>query len=303
VGGGRLKEAWNKKWRYGFLYPLLGKLPRSLAYEIAYRTGGRAGFVVNADREFMKRNLMNVLGEDCDHSRIIKEHNRMRALESLDPYFLKFIPEPYRISDFMEFRNLEALKRAHQKGRGVVLFGGHYGRASLPLVGLGHMNFRVGCITVEIQENPNLGPSERSYLQMKSDEVERHAGGVFARRGKVGDLKQLYRLLKEKGLVTVLLDVVNSENGGVKLPFLGGLVRFPVGVLKFACYNRSPVVGYFAYQEGKKMIVEFEEAPSPSSPQDYEALAQYAVALERRIMARPQEWWFWPLLHHMWEDG
>jgi len=303
VGGKRLKEAWNKKWRYGFLYPFLGKLPRSLAYEIVYRTGGKAGFVGRAETEPMKQNLIKVLGEGCDCFTIIKEHNRMRALESLDPYFLRYIPTTYSSEDFMEFRNLELLQKAHQEGRGVVLFGGHYGRASLPLVGLGQMNFRIGCITVEIQKNPNLGPCEKSHIQIKSDGVEKHAGGIFARIGNVGDIKKLYLLLKEKGIVTVLLDVFNPENGGVMLPFLGGRVRFPVGALKFACYNGSPVLGYFAHQEGKKMIVEFEESPSPSSENDHEALARYALILERRIKARPQEWWFWPMLHSLWENN
>jgi lauroyl/myristoyl acyltransferase len=165
------------------------------------------------------------------------------------------------------------------------------------------MGFRVGCITVQIQNNPHFGPCEKNHIQIKSDAVERHAGGTFGRVGHVGDLKQLYRLLKERGMVTLLLDVFDSGNGGVLLPFLGGLMRFPTGTLKFACYNNSPVVGYFAHQEREKIVVEFEEVPEPSSSKDYETLNGYVRVLERRIMERPQEWWFWPMLHGMWEGN
>lgn len=201
----------------------------------------------------------------------------------------------------MEFRNLEVLEKARRKGRGVVLFGGHYGRASLPLVGLGHMGLRVGCLTIEISQNPHLGPYEKAHIKLKSDEVQRHAGGTFARLGNVGDMKQLFSLLKQGGVVTLLLDVFNQDQNGVSLPFLKGRFRFAPGVLKFADYNQSSVVAYFAFQEKKTMVVEFQEAPAPAHSKDYDALAEYVKILERSILDRPQEWWFWPILHQLWE--
>ncbi len=296
-----MKEGFAKRYRYGFLYPRLGALPRGFAYGLAYRYGSLLGLTDPSDRAMMSQNLRAVLGADADTDGIIREHLAMRALENLDPYYLDDIDVRFPLSDFMEFRNLEVLKEAHARGRGVILLIGHYGRVTMPFVGLGHLGYRVGGITMEIQKNPYLGACERLHIQRKSDRIERHAGGVFARVGNVPQLRGLYQLLKENGLAYLAVDVFSGGDQGVVLPFLNGRARFPDGILRLAHKNRSAVVGCFAFQEGVRLVVEFEPAPEPSGPDDHKCLERYVRILEGKVIARPQEYWFWPALHHIWE--
>ena len=296
-----MKESWRKRWRYGCLYPALSLLPRRLSYNAVYYTRGSGGLVESIDIEMMRKNLIDCLGENIDVDGIIKAHITMRALENLDPYFLDGIPTKYSINDFMEFTNLNVLERALAKGRGVVLLIGHYGRVTMPFVGLGNLGFTVGGVTMRIQENPLIGPLEANHIQNKSDRIERHAGGIFARVGDVSQLKMLYGLLRENGISYLAIDVFNGNQNDVPLPFLGRTSKFPASILRIALKNKSPVVGCFAFQDGRNLVVEFEEAPTPSSSRDYESLAFYVRILERRIIDKPQEWWFWPTLHHIWE--
>jgi len=295
-----LKERRIKRFRYGFLYPLLGKLPQGLAYALAGAAPVRSWLVDTDESEAMKDNLRRVLGEELDTEDIIRKHFAMRAMENLDPYFLSKDPAEMDVAKFMEFRNMEVFERAHRQGRGVVLLIGHYGRVTMPFVGLGALGYTVGGVTIEIQNNPYIGAKERRHIQFKSDLIEKHSKGVFARVGNVAQLKSVYGLLKDGGVAYLAIDVFNNARGP-KAPFLGGTITFPASILRLSWQNRSPVVGCFAYQEKGKLVVEFDSAPEPSGPHDYETLLQYVNILERRVLTRPQEYWLWPVLQHLWE--
>jgi lauroyl/myristoyl acyltransferase len=301
VGDGELKESLANRWRYGYLYPLVGRLPRPIAYDIVYRTKGAGGFVDRHDKAVMRRNLISVFGGKFNPDPVIEAHFAMRALENLDPYYLDCIPSRYTVYDFMEFRNWSDFEEAYALGKGVVLLIGHYGRVTMPFVGLGNLGYRVGGVTMSIQTNPHLGNCEKRHIQFKSDCIERHAGGIFARVGNVAQLKTLLRLLRQGGIAYLAVDVFERKKDDISLPFLQGKARFPASILKLASYNSSAVVGCFAHQEGKKLVVEFERAPTPARFDDYEILAKYVGILEHHILNRPQEWWFWPILHLIWE--
>ena len=295
-----MSEREIKRLRYGFLYPLLGKLPQSLAYSLAGAAPVRSLLVDKEDAEAMRVNLLRVLGEACDTEDIIKRHFAMRAIENLDPYLLPDDPAKMEAGKFMEFRNMEVFEQAHRQGRGVVLLIGHYGRVTMPFVGLGALGYTVGGVTIEIQNNPYIGANERRHIQFKSDLIEKHSKGVFARVGNVAQLKAVYGLLKDGGVAYLAIDVFNNARGP-KAPFLGGTITFPASILRLSRQNRSPVVGCFSHQEKGKLVVEFDAAPEPNGPHDYETLLQYVNILERRVLARPQEYWLWPVLQHLWE--
>lgn len=298
-----MKEPWNKRLRYCFFYPALGKFPRWLAYEIAHRVPGALGLADRSRLSAMRQNLVKVLGEDCNPASLIRAHYAMRSLEDLDPYFMTGIPSKYSWYDFMEFRNIEIFEQAYARGRGVILLTGHYGRFCMAFIALGNQGYRVGGVTVEIEDNPFWGPCEKEHFRFKTTGLEHHAGGHAAKVGNVAQLKALFSLLKGQGAAVVLVDVFDGREDNHSLSFLGGRAKFPAGILRVAHHNRSPVVGFFAHQEGKKVVIEFEQGADPESPEDYEALAQYVKILERRILARPQEWWFWPDLQNIWSQG
>ena len=248
----------------------------------------------------MRANLIRVLGEDCDARAIIDKHFAMRAIENLDPYFLPDDPAELDAGRFMDFRNMEVFEQAHRQGRGVVLLIGHYGRVTMPFVGLGALGYTVGGITIEIQNNPFIGDLERRHIQNKSNLIEKHAKGVFARVGNVAQIKSVYNLLKEGGTAYLAIDVFDGARGP-KVSFLGGTITFPASILRLSCQNRSPVVGCFAHQENNRLVVEFDPAPEPAGPHDYDTMIEYARILERRVLSRPQEYWLWPALQHLWE--
>ena len=58
-----MKETRIKRFRYGFLYPFLGKLPQSLAYSLAGSAPVSSWLVDTDEAEAMKVNLHRVLGK------------------------------------------------------------------------------------------------------------------------------------------------------------------------------------------------------------------------------------------------
>lgn len=131
---------------------------------------------------------------------------------------------------------------------------------------------------------------------------ERTAGGLkIAWRGRFGGIRDLLRALREKEMVSVLIDQ-DTRVHGVFVPFFGRLAYTPTAAAALAVRTGAPVLMAWIHRDGNEHRIHMESLamePSGDRGRDVERLtALMTERLEEAIRQAPEQWvWF----HHRWK--
>jgi KDO2-lipid IV(A) lauroyltransferase len=190
--------------------------------------------------------------------------------------------------DLVDCPTWDVVDRANAKGKGVILFSGHFGNWELGGAYVGARGIHIECVARQ-QENPLFDAyvtraRERNYMPVIYD----------------GDaVRRVPRLLRQGGTAALVADQGAAGLASTWVPFFGRLAKTARGGGTFALRFQAPVVFIAALRKPDgRFTINFEDIPvhetGDKSADVDRIIADYTAALERWVRKAPEQY-FW---HH-----
>jgi KDO2-lipid IV(A) lauroyltransferase len=196
----------------------------------------------------------------------------------------------------LHVEGLDTLRREMDRGRGVLLMGGHQGAWELVAVALAGAGVRLTAMARPIRE---------ARLQAWLDKHRRSLGIETLKGEGLNQALEAHRLLKRGRVLAILADH-RVRRGGAVVEFFGRPARFALGPVRLALRTGASIlpVSIGRRPDGGHRI-RIEKPVEPPDPRIGPARARRADLvrcvreLERMIQRSPLEW-AW--IHPRWED-
>jgi len=209
----------------------------------------------------------------------------------------EFCDIPYLTKDNLQesvsIEGLDHYREACGEGKGVLLFGAHFG------------NWEMGNAALAI----TTAPFTFIYRSLDSSMLENIVTGVRSSYGntslsKENAMRPMIRLLKKGATINLLIDQNMASNEGVFVDFFGRPACATSGLALLALHTGTPVLpaftrrlsdGRYVLEIGQRM----ELVRSGNSDRDVLINTQnFNGIIEQRIRQYPEQW-FW--MHHRWK--
>lgn len=239
----------------------------------------------NLARAFPKKDMSELTGiaKDCyRHLGIVAAEFFDITSLTMDTLFDWFDPE-----------GLEHYVRAYEKGKGIILFTGHFGNWEVMAAACAILYDPLHIVYREL-DNPVM----RDIV----DRVRRHTGNKLLPKG--GAARKIIRLLNRCESVGILIDQNVSWQEGVFVDFFGRPASTTAGLAALALQTGAPVLPAFAFRlrSGRyRVVVEPEVEMVRTGDYDRDILEntkKFSNILEGYVRRYPEQW-FW--LHQRWK--
>lgn len=280
-------------WAHRLVSHLTRWAPLSLSYTVASIVGWLVFVFWRDKRENAIRNMERVLGPTA-HRREVRRLAR-RSFVNYAKYLVDMLRlhhvGPDDLDRLVRIEGWEHFTEAMATGNGLIFVGGHIGNSDLAAAVLAGRGFPVHVIA-ETLEPPRW-----------DDLVQAARATVGLRVVPLGSSAlRLLRLLREKGILAVLIDRP-VENEGITVNFFGRPTRVPAGAAALALRTNASVLGAYMVRLGKGYVATICPAiPHPATGDerlDLETMNQALFDwLERVIRQYPDQWFMfrpmWP---------
>lgn len=175
------------------------------------------------------RNNLSVVGTSRSSGKVygIFRNHSMNMIEM----FASSRWDSDEIRSRIDFPDSKVLDEALASGKGAILATGHIGNWELPGLLLGSLGYPLSVVAGEQMNSLLTGP-------VKMAKEEKGIGVI----GPGQSYRKLYRILKDGGIVALLLDGDIFE-GGVPVELFGREVSLPRGAARLAMSTGAPVLG------------------------------------------------------------
>lgn len=273
---------------------ILGHIPRPVAYGLGSQLGLLASHILKRHRKTALENLERALGESL--TRAERERLVKRLFKNLGVMFFEFNRMAWlkraEVDKFIEFKGLDRIEKALQKGKGVILLTAHYGNWELLHAALGHKGYSL----------------ELVVRKLDSPFFEKFVRWVRTRSGinivyKVKAMLPLVRRLNSNAVAMILADQNTVKQEGFFVDFFGVPASTNKGPALLAQKTGAPVLPVFIVRDGMRHTVEVWEELELANTGDKERDAQentatFTKAIEKAIRLHPDQW-FW--VHRRWK--
>lgn len=273
---------------------ILGHIPRLIAYGLGGLLGLLACRILKRHRRTALENLERAFGESLTRSE--RERLVRRLFKNLGVMFFEFNRMAWlkreELDRFVEFKGLEKIEKALQKGKGVILLTAHYGNWELLHAALGHKGYTL----------------ELVVRRLDSPLFEKFVRWVRTRSGinivyKIKAMLPLVRRLNSNAVAMILADQNTIREEGFFVDFFGVPASTNKGPALLARKTGAPVLPVFIVRDGLKHRVEvwdeIELADTGDKNRDAEEnSAAFTKAVEKAIRLHPDQW-FW--VHRRWK--
>jgi KDO2-lipid IV(A) lauroyltransferase len=199
------------------------------------------------------------------------------------------------ILDRIESEGEERIRQAHARGRGVLLFTGHFGY------------WEVGAIALALRVQPMAvmaRPLDNPYLHDRLERIRRRSGNsVIYRQGAI---RKVLQELAANRAVAILIDQHLHTPDAVHVDFFSRPAATTNALAALAMRTGAPVIPAFALPlpDGRYRLV-YEHAVEPPASDSPDAIREFTQrctdVLEMYIRRHP-ELWLW--MHRRWRtDG
>lgn len=198
-----------------------------------------------------------------------------------------------RIRDMVEFENSAAFSEALERGRGAILFTGHFGNWELLGAAIAANGYPIQ-VLVGRQSNPLV---DRLINDLRRSQV---SGLIDRDKG----LKQVFRALSNNQFVAIVGDQ-DAGREGTFVEFLGRPASTARGPALFAVRCRSPIIaGFIRRKSDDRYVANILPPmwPDPSLGDDdavVDLVQRYSDALADAVRAHPTEY-LWA--HRRWKS-
>ena len=276
---------------YRTLSDVIALLPLTVCFRIGWALGWIGYYFAVPYRRLVLHNLEIAFGEEkssAELRRLARENFATLGANLFSSFKLATMSQE-AIDACVEFENLEALHRAAEPGRGVVLVLSHLGNWELlaQLVPHGPPGRRVGTI---------YQPLGNHYFDQHVKNARARMGLLpFDRRRGFGEP---IKCLRDGHVVGVLVDQ-HAGDGGMWTPFFGRLASTSPLAATLSLRTGSPLVSCAVYTTGRARwrIVISDAFPRTTNDPDL-LTAQINMALEKEVRVSSADW-FW--MHDRWK--
>lgn len=202
----------------------------------------------------------------------------------------------HRSSNFLDrvvIDGLEHYEMAREKGKGVMFLTGHCGNWELSSLSFG-LRHHPMVVMVREQKNP--------YLTRCIENIRSRYGNIIIH--KKGALREILRVLRQDGVVGVLIDQAVMPSEGYQVDFLGRPAWTTSMPVQMARKTGAAILPGFISREGNMhRLVLYPEVVFQSNEMTDEALARDTAILtgyvEDFVKAHPDQW-YW--VHRRWKE-
>lgn len=273
---------------------VMGHIPRPAAYFLGGLLGSAAGRLLKRHRRTALENLERAFGESL--TRLERERLVKKLFKNLGVMFFEFNRMAWLKREGMdrlvEFKGLERIEKALQKGRGVILITAHYGNWELLHAAFGHRGYAL----------------ELVVRKLDSPLFEKFVRWVRTRSGinivyKVKAMLPLVRRLNSNSVAMILVDQNAIRQEGYFVDFFGVPASTNKGPALLAQKTGAAVLPVFIVRDGTMHTVEVWDELELSDTGDkerdaWENTAAFTKAVEKAIRMHPEQW-FW--VHRRWK--
>ncbi len=199
------------------------------------------------------------------------------------------------MDEYVELRNLDRLKNALQKGKGVLLPSGHFGNFELGALALAWAGLPVS-VLIKHMRNPFIDRDLTHIRQSLGTEV---LDIDYAGRG-------ILSALKSNRIVCILGDQDVGPMRGTMVDFFGHPTSTPIGTARMAIQTGAPILPCYIYRrENGTHVLEVEPAlvveySRCEKEKEIQRITQeLSMRLEGWISAHPEQY-FW--VHRRWKS-
>ena len=246
------------------------------------------GMILGIRRKIAKDNLKRVFPEKSpkEIGKILRAMYREMGITSAEVYFANY----EKLYKNVELDGWEHLEQAIQIGKGVILASCHTGNWELAGRFV-NTKYKLSLIYKKLRNR---------YFDDFTNNLRKKDGLIMIEKKKA--LRKILKLLKEKYIVTIMIDQ-NARKDGVLIDFLGHPASTFVGMAKIAIKNGTPIVPAIAIRlpDGTHKFF-FEPMISPEGYKNNlndirELTEKVSKQIEKYILKYPSQW-FW--VHRRW---
>lgn len=296
--GGRVSK-WAWRWQaidYGWLLPLMARLPYGLAHKLAQLRGtlharwGRDWTELSVGTRYVAARTANAA---------LALWPRHTAQDMVTQRYQAISREEWHANLLMQGSlkgltcKLDALKQMLSKAsphKGLVVLTAHFDSFIVGMVGLGLCGRKTSVTTSNVYEHPQVHPAVQRYFERKYN-----SAGAFLNGGKFmhveTSLRAFYRALNNKETVVVVADSVGPlEGNGEWLDWFGQTRKVANGGFRMAQETDSLICAMLCITNdaGEVSWLCSEVLDPETSPDFAQTLFTF---LETCILAHPGKWW------------
>jgi KDO2-lipid IV(A) lauroyltransferase len=279
---------------FGALVWLAGFVPRRILRAVG-SFGGLLGYLVDRrHRRITLDNLARALGDEYDAAglrRVARDCWRHFGRITIDSfYFPRLTAES--VSRLVDVEGRAYLMEAWARGKGVLIFSGHFGHWELAAIVNGFVGVPLALIARPLS-NPGL---ERMLADLRSVSGNR----IVYKRNAV---RAAIKALREKMAVAIMIDQ-DARQQGVFVPFFGRLASTTPTLARMALRTGAPILPVscvpIAGDRYRLVIGPEIEVRSDADPESevLRVTAECTAILESWVRMRP-ELWLW--MHRRWK--
>jgi KDO2-lipid IV(A) lauroyltransferase len=276
------------------LLKLLRPWPRRFRLGVGHLLGLCLYFVSTRLRAMALANLDRAFGESRSREEKIRiARGSFRHLGHLLCDIVAFQElNPEHLEEMAVFEGLDHLKRAHEQGKGVYLFTGHYGNWEMVALIHGYQGFPLAVVARPL-DNPYLEKMLYGFRTMSGNEVIH----------KQGAAREILRAIRKGSGVAIVIDQNVRGEQGIFVDFFGSPASTTPALATLALKTESPIIPAFGVPlpDGRYRIrylppLEFERTGDTKA--DILNLTQKCTqVIEETIRAEPE---FWVWMHRRW---
>jgi len=200
---------------------------------------------------------------------------------------------PDEVRARMEFEGEERVRAALARGKGVIVFSGHFGYWEMMIAG---HPLVLPPMTLVVR------PLSNPYLDSLLETMRSHTGNQLIRRQ--GGLRRILRALQANECVGILIDQHIQGSDAVVVDFFDRPAATTAALATLALRTGAPLIPAFtmALPGGRyKLIYEHPvEPPDPASPDPVRELTQRCSDVLEMYVRRHPHLWLW--MHRRWRD-
>jgi len=243
------------------------------------------------------KNLDHILGDGVSQKekrKMVRRLWRLRGRFLLDMFRFEGMPDEKIAGLIPEFKGLEHIKNALEKGRGAVILTAHLGHWELGGILLKYLGFKLNIVQFMYDS------AEQNKLLDKNKEIR--GIKVIPSDDPAGFAINTYRALRNNELVAIQGDRDLGKNG-LMVDFFGHPAYFPKGPVLLAMKTGAPLVPAFTIMgsDGRYHPVaepEIELASTGDTESDLRKnMTKIAGIIEKYVNKNPEQWfnfyYFW----------
>ena len=278
-----------------FVSVLFLVIPLRIALCIGRRMGDLAYFLNSRRRSIAYANLKSAFPEKNAHEikKILKAHYKNLGMSVVELLKLPVMGKRY-LERYIEVEGLDRIKEARDKGKGVILLGGHFGNWEISSLGISASGQRMYIFARE-QKHVRLNNLLNSYREMTGSKVV----------AKGFSVREVIKALRDNNVVAMLSDQDAGANGTF-VNFLNRPASMAQGPVTLGLKTGAAIMPTFMRRKDyDRHVVECGEPLQLVNTGDKEKdlkanLEGIADILEGHIRRFPEQW-LWS--HKRWKSS